>query len=373
MKQNHCPLCENSSLNLLFHRKLASIEKHDFSTDISQCSTCGHVFANDLLDESFWASYYHNFQKYDFLRNSTQLDKLRHKALAGFILTSSISLKSKICDLGCGDGGLIKELIETGFLNSFGFDPGNNCSLTAKKKYGITTVQQLGIQECVQKNQLADFDLIVMASVLEHIPNPKRLIFDLISCVKPSTKFVIEVPNLELFNETLDEPYSEFSIEHLHYFTIKALKLIFHTYGYGCSASASYILNNSPIIVALFEKAGPKLQNSQNTAINYIRNSEKLLKNALSKFGDKPYSLFGAGSLTARMLPRLTTKQKSNLIYIYDSNPNLIGKTIGGYEVISSKNISHRPDETIVVASYRYKKEITELLKESSISNIITF
>jgi SAM-dependent methyltransferase len=75
-----------------------------------------------------------------------------------------------LLDVGCGNGLFLLIASELGLL-TLGLEPSSAMCLTANKK-GIKVIQ-CGLEEY---NKYDQFDLVVMNSVIEHLPEPKKVV-----------------------------------------------------------------------------------------------------------------------------------------------------------------------------------------------------
>jgi hypothetical protein len=69
------------------------------------------------------------------------------------------------------------------------------------------------------------YDLIVLSNVLEHVPQPRSLLKEIVSIIQPDTYFYIEVPHEDIIR-TLNDPmrHKRHWHEHINFFTETALK-----------------------------------------------------------------------------------------------------------------------------------------------------
>ncbi|MDA9994747.1 hypothetical protein N9D91_00965 [Planktomarina temperata] len=96
---------------------------------------------------------------------------------------------------------------------------------------------------------------------------------------------------------------------------------------------------------------------------DYLRNSELRWQAALKNIPDELFVLYGAGSHSARLVPKLTEKQKNNLVAVIDGNVNLHGKKFGGWEVEPPEAIKKYSKLSILISSYRSEKLIADSIK----------
>ncbi len=98
---------------------------------------------------------------------------------------AGIELDSKILDLGCGSGGLLRRMQRYGFSDLTGIDP-----------YTPFEVNERGFQ--IRRAELADagggYDLMMLHHVLEHLPDPRRALEDARDRLGPRGKLLVRIP-----------------------------------------------------------------------------------------------------------------------------------------------------------------------------------
>jgi hypothetical protein len=127
-----------------------------------------------------------------------------------------------------------------------GIDP-SDLALHQAKKLKINVFK--GLSKDLTKEMLLNYNLIILAHVLEHFINPLEELLYLTKIVSPGTFFYIEVPDSE-------NPYvkvgliSWFKIHHTYYFTKQALDLIFNR----CNLSVIKFKRSNNSILVLLKK-----------------------------------------------------------------------------------------------------------------------
>ena len=86
------------------------------------------------------------------------------------IITDWVPSQSKVIDFGCGDGSLLKDLIDTKNICGYGveIDPQmiNECI-----EKGISVIEK-DIDKGIQDFELSNFDIAIMASSIQCLKNP---------------------------------------------------------------------------------------------------------------------------------------------------------------------------------------------------------
>jgi SAM-dependent methyltransferase len=99
----------------------------------------------------------------------------------------------RVCDLGCGDGMLMRGLVGPG-VTIFGVEPDATARQAAQP--GMTILE--GSAESLPGSlERASFDVVVMSHVLEHCADPSAAVENVRSLLKPGGVAIISVPNNE--------------------------------------------------------------------------------------------------------------------------------------------------------------------------------
>lgn len=131
--------------------------------------------------------------------------------------------KTELCDIGCGLNPVLL----------------NDLSLPLKKRVGIDYLVQNSLNNNVELRQAdlsilplplknAEFDVITMLAVLEHLNNPAEVIAECYRGLKPDGKLIITTPSPA--SKPILETFAKLNVisrlgvfDHKHYFTKKEL------------------------------------------------------------------------------------------------------------------------------------------------------
>lgn len=103
--------------------------------------------------------------------------------------------RKKALDLGCGKGGLIPLLKILGYENYTGIDLSSVALDIAKRIFPESTFIRGDIHEASELVSEREYDLILICDVLEHSPDPLKLISDANKLLKVGGIILIVVPN----------------------------------------------------------------------------------------------------------------------------------------------------------------------------------
>jgi len=96
---------------------------------------------------------------------------------------AGVTPNSRILDVGCGPGHLLKSLQEQGFLNLAGVDP-----------FQQKTHAGLKIHRCELKELTGHYDLIMMHHSLEHVPDPIKTLAEAKHLCTPGGRILVRIP-----------------------------------------------------------------------------------------------------------------------------------------------------------------------------------
>jgi len=365
---------------------MASIGTYDMSYRVNCCNNCGFLFAGELPSSAQYITYYEHLSKYDQIDDVAQISKvdIARAETTVSIVERYISKNQGIADLGCGVGHLLHAFNKAGWKTLFGIDPAPLASQRAQELFGLEGVGCGIITDAAAQLPLANVDLVCLTGVLEHLWSPLDDLEYIFSNLEPGKYVFIEVPALELFNRPSFEPYGEFSLEHIQYFSMQSLRKLMAAAG--ARSICIELLELSPTqtgsILGLFqicdgsEKCALISDEHNATEHNatdldminaYLVSSSKHLDRALVTLAatQGPWILYGAGSHTARLLPILAERGlDKRILAIVDGNDNLHGKKIGHWVVDSPALLNDRPMDTVVISSYRAQSAIKSLISK---------
>ena len=134
---------------------------------------------------------------------------------------------SKVIDFGCGDGSLLKDLVDTKNISGYGVEIDHKKIEECISK-GLSVIEQ-DIDSGIQDYEILDFDIAIMASSIQCLINPHIALRKILNL---SNKCVVTLPNLGYWRcrlnlasgkmpVTPNLPSSWYETENLHLCTIK--------------------------------------------------------------------------------------------------------------------------------------------------------
>ena len=212
-----CPICSENNLEYTSnHLDWENIK-------IYYCQSCNYWFTNPEPTEIELNQHYQSIysEKRDNYFGDVYYDIMekRAKAQIKFIKTyieqNNHLSQWKAIDIGCGIGALVSSLEkETAF--AIGYDSDRTAIKIGKSLWNSNIYQN---DSDISQKYNQDFDLLCMSHVVEHLPNIKQSLHNILSILKPNGYIFIEVPNCfpEMFSNKVDTE------SHLHFFTQNSL------------------------------------------------------------------------------------------------------------------------------------------------------
>ncbi len=222
---DHCPLCG--------HETRAPFDRRTFRGQLvlnHLCARCGLVYQSPRMDEQELDSFYR--QSYRELyqgeagpsRADLAVQSGRAEALLRFARAHGTA-PTRHLDLGCSSGALLQRFRDQFQCASVGVEPGQAYRAHAEAQ-GLQVYADL---QALAEGEREPFDLISLAHVLEHLPEPVPYLHRLrLDHLAPDGWLLVEVPNLYAHNS--------FEVAHLVSFSPHTLRETLHQAGFRLGA-----------------------------------------------------------------------------------------------------------------------------------------
>jgi 2-polyprenyl-3-methyl-5-hydroxy-6-metoxy-1,4-benzoquinol methylase len=237
---NHCPLCDSSKSNPFDSRDF-----HGQPVENRICDNCGLVFQSPRMTDEELEAYYEREYRQTYQGQEgpdlkdLAVQKARAESLLDFV-RPHISALSTHLDIGCSAGLLLEA-----FHNQYDCQPVGIEPSRAYREYaqalGLKVFSSLEVLERSRQTSenpepalsINNFDLISMAHVLEHLPNPVTYLRSLRDELLASSGWLlIEVPNLYC--------HDSFEIAHLVSYSTRTLAQTLEMAGYTIRTSIAH-------------------------------------------------------------------------------------------------------------------------------------
>lgn len=156
-------------------------------TRLGWCETCEFYHADPYPDEKYLADFYTQYEMPTSQANLAETARM---------LARNVGHDATIIDVGCGDGGFLKEMHALGYRNLVGFDP--SPGLERAEALGIGTFHKASVWDYLERAEKtggAGGNVIVMSNVLEHVAEPLELLRRIHGLLPAGGLVCVTVPN----------------------------------------------------------------------------------------------------------------------------------------------------------------------------------
>lgn len=357
-----CPVCAHGDGYVLGELTFAPFDNFPIASRfaIAACSGCGLVLGNTPSRQADYNRYYRG-QNY----SPTYLERTPKPAERDY-LDESVAILSgivdtrqaAILDIGCGMGFFLEHLRAAGYDNITGLDSSPECVAR------LTTLKNIPAHTGTLTDALPIRpDVMTLFHVWEHVVEVSAALDHLIAQMPADCKILLEVPDSQrLADCTPGQPLSYFYITHLLHLDQRHLQNMFTSRGLRCLGSGRRLRREEgldmPCIWAVFQKEGRRVIKPDFSLAYTIADwfdqtgldpSGDLLSLQCSK---KPVYVWGLG-IHAQMYLGMSPLKNCNIRALLDRNPDLIGRSMGGWRVASSDVLSTLGTDDAVVVTTR--------------------
>jgi SAM-dependent methyltransferase len=369
-RNTSCPICAGNRFDLVHRQDF--ILPGDVRTHyvVVSCAGCGFAFARDLPTAEEYESYYRTNLRYTYEGSRGAADALFAIHQGSFELVDrhlSHAKERHILDIGCSTGELLALFQRAGYARLTGVDPTPECSEIAKRLHGVDVTTAVLSEISAEQ----PYDVVLLANVLEHIPNLRQAMQRVGSVLRSDGLLFVQVPDAAHFGADFREPFLEFSIEHVNFFTETSLANLLDEFS-AVEVRHEVVAHKGvsyPVITSLWRKSGagqPRMVSDTSALRTYVERSNARLEELRRTIdelvaGGEPLVIWGVGSLTARFLAT-TNLAKANIAGFVDSNSGHHGKRLLDREIAPPSSLAGR-DVTVFVSSFVYGAEIRRTLE----------
>lgn len=133
----------------------------------------------------------HNYEVSDKIIDGILLDRAHPFSC----IAELIPPNSRVLDIGAGSGILARALNQSGLkLQIDGIEPNKHAATLAEKYYRNMYVGYA--HEFYHEVSGNHYDIVVLADVIEHVPDPYVFLLDLLSHLNDKTSIILSVPNV---------------------------------------------------------------------------------------------------------------------------------------------------------------------------------
>lgn len=304
----NCPICNASSIPS-FIKTTAQMHSSKELFNFDQCANCQLVFLNPRVNldnlKNYYTSHYLPYRgskawgKYSKLVEGSQ-KKLDLKRVKRVKEMCSVSPKSLILDVGCGNPSFLKACQQELNCKTLGIDFSDE-----GWKEQSTLFKGLDLQVAEIKDLSLNLkpDIITMWHYLEHDYTPLENLTYLKSIAKPSTTLIIEIPN---FDSISRKKYNEnwagwHTPRHTSLFSPDNIKLLLDKSGWNVSQLLTFGTLNPYLLFWMSEIEQKGIQWNKNMENEFWDFVIGMLKFMPTKWNEKKLSL---GIMTVIATPK---------------------------------------------------------------------
>lgn len=378
--QRTCPVCTGKKVKFLQTMDFAR-ESHCIlpeSYRIVECNNCGFVYDDLDADEGLFEQYYRSCTKYTSSGTGgagglTMIDRIRYHKLLKW-LSPFLNAELIIADVGCGKGGLLRFLRENGFQNLTGIEPSPGCVEVIRHQLKMDAV----CSDIKSLNSTNQFELVIVANVLEHVFNLREAVKQLSKIITPNGMIAVEVPDASRYALFPHAPYYFFDMEHINHFDLNSMRNLWSSMGFEVLAEEAETCfpvegMENPICRLLVQKKKRQKNDGtfgipkSNTAIpvsQYIEWSQKKAQ-TLPDAPDtqQKFFLWGCGAYAKWFLRNKLSARPAGIVEV---DTKKVGQNVDGCPIISPEMLMTENSEKIIVmiSSVLYEQQIRKQLEK---------
>ena len=341
--------------------------------DVVACRGCGFAFASDIPDQSALDRFYRDSGHHLHAELPPGLQRIHAEFFRFVQQHAGLAPDAPIRDIGSGMGHFLSHFQAAGFRSLQGVEPSQAAVDLADRVYGL----QVHASTIDSFAPSTPFALVTLCGVLEHIADLRHSIRKVSALLGDGGLVFLAVPDAPTFGRTAPtEPFLEFALEHINFFSATSLDNLMRAAGFEQVAVTSQhndFYDNSYLLALYRKTAGTRAGRVRDEATApslraYVELSRQELRpvEALAAqlvASREPLLIWGAGGLTSRLLCD-TCLGQANIIAIVDRNTDLHGRQLMGVPIEAPDSIRARPGMTVLIASTTYATEIRAMLKE---------
>lgn len=264
-----CIICGNTDFN-----KLSEKDRYGLYHPVVICTKCGLIQNSPRMTQQSYNHFYNNNHRrlYVGTENITK-EYLQQRYTAGEktaeYLNQYLNIQnSKILEVGCGSGAILKYLHDQGAIVK-GIDLSKEYLEFGRKEYKI----DLENTDFLKLPEKIKYDVIIYSDVLEHILNISDHLAKVKSLLSENGVLYIRVPGVKMTHKSYKYDFlNSLQNAHVYYFTLDSLKNLMHKNGFD-------LINGNENVQSIWKPATKtaknKIQSDLKSSLDYLQNLEK--------------------------------------------------------------------------------------------------
>ncbi|MDP8266735.1 MAG: methyltransferase domain-containing protein [Candidatus Aceula meridiana] len=238
INETKCHLCGSSSYRVKYGSSKtikdftqAGYKITDHSTDgpirIISCLRCGLSFLNPKLDNQTILDNYASMTDEKYIEEE---EGRRKSARSVLNYLKKFKNPGRLLDVGCASGFLLDEAKKLGW-EVYGVELSQWAAKYAHGKLQLNNVIQGTLKEANFQNNF--FDAVLMIDVIEHLSNPKAMLYRIRQLLKPSGVLCCSTPDIDsTVSKILKAKWWGIKQSHLYYFNKSTLSKLLVSTGF---------------------------------------------------------------------------------------------------------------------------------------------
>lgn len=324
------------------------------------CHNCGFVSVYPPLDPHFLDEFY---STYSDLTDTTEVERAQEviRYLKGLSTSVGLNVKSRIIEVGSGDGHLMHLFSQEGFKMVYGVEPSEPRRNRSVKAYGLSSLYK-------SLSEIGDdvrFDLLVCAHVIEHVADPLSFVKKLASLLNEEGALYIELPGYL----TDEKQFPDMVFSHISCFSMRSLQEILTRSGLTIVHCEHYEGLSVPVLRTLAKKGrlnAPPVSVNEDVKdlFKSVVERERLYWEFIKKVAERlSYNsaqgtktvIWASGIDTREVLFMTGDKLDKKRVLLVDSDASKQGMKIGGFSINHPESIRTFCDgksEIIICSAY---------------------
>lgn len=360
-----CPLCSSRKGYGLIDLEFVLFDDSPLvgTMQLTACGKCGFVFYDTKSTKADFNDFYQNhyfIHAYYSTSNDYQFDGQCYSQTASLFKEHGLSSSSRLYDVGCGQGQLIRLLRISGFTNIAGVeicaDYVNELNSEGIEAH-LGSAYKLPIKE-------GEADLLIYKHIFEHFYEVHSAVKEACNSLAPGGLLFVAVPDTSCYNKFKDYSFLHYlTLEHINHFDLPHLEVLFGMYGMVLENSETRMLDIKedfpvPIMSCLFRKRSDPVPLSPRGDFSLARNvmdwyveSKNLSTYALEELEKSQRDVYVWGlSYRTAMYLAMSPLKRCNIKKYLDIDTRKQKKTIMGKPVESPELLKDlNGDATVVI------------------------